>query len=74
VTRATISDLARDAGYEVVEGVYPLSELVAAEEAFTTSSVREVMPVVQVDVTAIPRGAAADELQGALRREATLPS
>ena len=45
VTRAVCSR-SRRAGYEVVEGAYPLADLLAADEAFTSSSVREVMPVV----------------------------
>jgi 4-amino-4-deoxychorismate lyase len=74
VTRAAVSELAQAAGYEVVDGVFWLSELVGAEEVFTTSSVREVMPVVEVDGEPISRGTTADELQAALRREATLRS
>lgn len=73
VTRAAVVDLARTSGYEVVEGTFPLAELAGAEEAFTSSSVREVMPVVELDDHPIGRGSAADELQVALRREATLP-
>ena len=56
------------------EGVFPLAELAAADEAFTSSSVREVMPVVELDGAPIERGPAVDELQAALRREATLQS
>ena len=50
--------------------MYPVAELEAAEEAFTSSSVREVMPVVELDGDAIGRGPAAAELQAALRHEA----
>jgi 4-amino-4-deoxychorismate lyase len=74
VTRAAVVDLARVKGYEVVEGTFPLVELAGAEEAFTSSSVREVMPVVELDGAPIGRGPAADELQAALRVEATLPT
>jgi 4-amino-4-deoxychorismate lyase len=75
VTRATVIELAGAAGYEVEEGMYGLRELQAADEAFTSSSVREVMPVTELDGGAIGRGSAADELQAALRRAAgaTLP-
>jgi 4-amino-4-deoxychorismate lyase len=72
VTRAAVLEHAGGEGYEVVEGAFPLAELAAADEAFTSSSVREVMPVVRLDEQAIGRGPAADELQAALRREATL--
>jgi 4-amino-4-deoxychorismate lyase len=70
VTRAAVLDLAGAAGYEVEEGRYGLAELRDAEEAFTSSSVREVMPVTELDGAPVARGPAADELQAALRREA----
>jgi len=73
VTRAVVIELAAALGYEVAEGAYPLLRLAQADEVFTTSSVREVMPVVELDEAALARGPAADELQAALRREATLP-
>jgi 4-amino-4-deoxychorismate lyase len=70
VTRAVLLELAPGAGYEVEQGIYPLGDLLSADEAFTSSSVREVMPVVAVDATPLERGPAADALQEALRREA----
>ena len=70
VTRAAVIELAGELDYEVVKGTFALAELAAAEEAFTSSSVREVMPVVELDGAALGRGPAADELQAALRRAA----
>lgn len=70
VTRAVLLELAPAAGYEVEQGVYPLEDLLAADEAFTSSSVREVMPVVAVDDGPLHRGPASDALQEALRKEA----
>jgi len=73
VTRSTLLEEAEGLGYEVREGVYPVDELAAAEEAFTSSSVREVMPVIELDGAPIGAGApgpAAGELQAALRRAA----
>jgi 4-amino-4-deoxychorismate lyase len=70
VTRATVIELAGAADYEVEEGAYHLTELQTADEAFTSSSVREVMPVTALDSVPIARGTAADELQAALRRAA----
>jgi branched-subunit amino acid aminotransferase/4-amino-4-deoxychorismate lyase len=67
VTRATLIELAPGSGYGVEEGAYPLSGLLEADEAFTSSSVREVMPLVAVDGRPLDRGPAADELQAALR-------
>ncbi|MGH3029619.1 MAG: aminotransferase class IV [Gaiellaceae bacterium] len=74
VTRATLVAEAADLGYEVREGVFPLAHMAGAEEAFTSSSVREVMPVVELDGAPIGPGApgpAAQELQAALREAAT---
>jgi 4-amino-4-deoxychorismate lyase len=73
VTRSTLLDEAEGLGYAVREGAYPVAELAAAEEAFTSSSVREVMPVIELDGEPIGTGApgpAAGELQAALRRAA----
>jgi 4-amino-4-deoxychorismate lyase len=70
VTRATVIELAAETGYDVEEGAYPLGDLQTADEAFTSSSVREVMPVTSLDDSPIARGSAADELQAALRRAA----
>ncbi len=70
VTRATLMELAPECGYGVEEGSFPLEDLLGAEEAFTSSSVREVMPLVRVDGHDLARGPAADELQAALREVA----
>jgi 4-amino-4-deoxychorismate lyase len=70
VTRAAVLRLAAGAGYGVEEGHFALDDLARAEEAFTSSSVRELMPVVELDGRPLPRGPAADDLQAALRRAA----
>ena len=67
VTRAAVQDLAASLGYALEEGAYPLSDLVAADEAFTSSSVREIMPLIEMDGHPLERGPAADALQAALR-------
>jgi 4-amino-4-deoxychorismate lyase len=67
VTRAAVLRLAPAAGYSVEEGAFGLDVLLDAEEAFTSSSVRELLPVVELDGRPIGRGPAADELQRALR-------
>ena len=69
-TRAALLELAAQTGQVVEEGVFPLERLLAADEAFTSSSVRELMPVVAVDGRPIPRGPAAVALQETLRQEA----
>jgi 4-amino-4-deoxychorismate lyase len=67
-TRATLLGLAGELGYGTKTGAYPLARLLAADEAFTSSSVREVMPVVAVDDRTYASREAADSLQAALRR------
>jgi branched-chain amino acid aminotransferase len=52
VTREALLELAG----AVEEGAYPLERLLAADEAFTSSAVREVMPVVEVDGRGIGDG------------------
>jgi 4-amino-4-deoxychorismate lyase len=67
VTRAALIEAAPGVGYELEEGHYSLDELLGSEEVFTSSSVREVMPVVRIDGTPFERGPAAAALQQALR-------
>jgi branched-subunit amino acid aminotransferase/4-amino-4-deoxychorismate lyase len=74
VTRATLLELAPPAGYRISEGAFTLEDLLHADEAFTSSSIREVVPVVEVDGRPIGDGApgdAARALQRALRERAT---
>jgi 4-amino-4-deoxychorismate lyase len=73
VTRATLIEAAAELGYDVREGAFPLEHLAGAEEAFMSSSVREVMPVVRLDegpVGDARPGSAARDLQTALRERA----
>lgn len=73
VTRDVMRELAPSLGYDVREGVFGVDDLAAASEAFTSSSVREVMPVVSLDGAAIgdgKPGEAAARLQAALREQA----
>lgn len=71
VTRAAVMELARGR-WKVVEGRFGADELRTADEAFTSSSVRELLPVVAVDDASLGRGPAADELQAALRAAAAV--
>ena len=76
VTRAALIREAVGLGWDVREGVYPRAHLAAADEAFTSSSVREVMPVVELDAEPVGDGRpgpAARDLQAALRRAAGVP-
>ena len=49
ITRATVLHAAADAGFHVEEGEIRPEDLYEADEAFITSSIREVMPVVRAD-------------------------
>ncbi|HEV3505000.1 MAG TPA: aminotransferase class IV, partial [Actinomycetes bacterium] len=74
ITRAVLGELAPALGLKVLEGVYTAEDLAAADEAFLSSSTREVMPVVEVDGTPIADGhpgPTATDLQAALRHLAT---
>lgn len=65
VTRGLVLELS-----DAQEGGFPVSELAGAAEAFTTSSIREVMPVVSLDGRPIGPGTPgplAARLQAALR-------
>jgi branched-subunit amino acid aminotransferase/4-amino-4-deoxychorismate lyase len=70
-TRAALVELAPASGYAVETGTFPLDRLRRADEIFTSSSVREVMPVVALDGVPVARGPAAAALQDALRGAAT---
>jgi branched-chain amino acid aminotransferase len=65
VTRGFLLEL-----QDAVEGTFRLDDLLDADEAFTTSSIREVMPVVAVNGAVIGHGqpgSAAARLQALLR-------
>ncbi|QLG28576.1 aminotransferase class IV [Halorarum halophilum] len=49
VTRAEVLDIAREEGFPVEEGTYVPDDVRGADEAFLTSSVREIRPVETVD-------------------------
>ncbi len=53
-TRNILIHLARENGIKVTEGAFPLSELLAAQEAFVTSVSREVSPVVRINEHSFP--------------------
>jgi branched-subunit amino acid aminotransferase/4-amino-4-deoxychorismate lyase len=66
VTRGAVAALAKKAGYRIRQGSFTLPALLRAEEAFTSSAVREIMPIVGVDGRELPRGDAALKLQALL--------
>lgn len=56
ITRSTLLDVAREAGIAVDFEALSVAELQAADEVFVTSSIRELLPVVRIDSTAIGAG------------------
>lgn len=56
VTRAAVMDLAGAAGTSVVETPFGVEAALAADEAFLTSSIRGILPVVRLDGKAIGSG------------------
>ncbi len=77
ITRDFVIEAAPALGYSIEQGVYERSELAAAEEAFTSSSVRELMPVIWLDGSALGDGRPGPTqaaLQQALRRAAATGS
>jgi len=56
ITREFILDVAEEAGVAVVPGVVQEEDLYAADEAFLTSTTREVVPIVRVDERVIGNG------------------
>lgn len=69
-TRAALLELAAAEGRAVEQGVYSLERLLSADEAFTSSSIRELMPVIEIDGHRFEIGLAAVELQQSLRQAA----
>jgi 4-amino-4-deoxychorismate lyase len=77
ITRTVVGELAPGLGLKVLDGVFTAEALTAADEAFLSSSTREIMPVVEVDGAPIADGRpgpTAAALQAALRGLATTPA
>ena len=70
ITRTVLRELAPGLGLKVLEGVFTAEDLAAADEAFLSSSTRELMPVIEVDGAPIAGGhpvPTTADLQAALR-------
>jgi branched-chain amino acid aminotransferase len=57
VTRACVIELALELGVQVREEALPLASLIGADEAFLTSTVREILPLVRVGSRPVGPGA-----------------
>ena len=56
ITREAVLELARELGVEATEGEISLADLLRADEAFLTSSVREVLPITSIDNKPVAQG------------------
>jgi len=56
ITRASVIELARDMGYEVVEKRMTKEELLSADEAFFTGTAAEIAPIREIDDVTIGGG------------------
>ena len=67
VTRGLVLELAVSLGLDVAEENLPISALATSDEAFLSSTTREVQPITHVDGTALPRapGPIAEKLAAA---------
>ena len=70
ITREVVCTLAPEAGFGVSETAVTLDDAAEADEAFTSSSIMELVPVTAIDGRAIPQGEAAEALMAALRKAA----
>ena len=55
ITRAFVEDVAAEAGVPIVDGALKDEDLFGADQAFLTSTTREVVPIVRVDDRVIGR-------------------
>lgn len=58
ITRATVRDLAKEAGYKIEERPFTLDEALNAKEVFLTGTTTFVMPISQIDDKPIGNGGA----------------
>lgn len=73
VTREVVLEVAADQGIDAEQGAYPLARMAASDEVFTSSSVRELMPVIELDGRPVADGRPgpmAARFQSALRAAA----
>jgi branched-chain amino acid aminotransferase len=68
ITRARVLELAPEAGIAVEERAFSRAELARADEVFITSSIREIVPVVNIDGRAVASGTPGPIARELLRR------
>jgi branched-chain amino acid aminotransferase len=68
ITRASVIELARDMGYEIVEKLMTKEELLNADEAFFTGTAAEMAPIREIDNVTIGNGTKG-EVTGVLQKK-----
>ena len=68
ITRSAVLEVAAAAGYEIVEGVFPLARLLAADEVGALSTTKELAPVAAVGSRTWPESPRIEALAAALDR------
>jgi len=63
VTRAIVLQLSREGGYSVEEGLWPIDEVMAADEAFASMTSVGIVPVRSLDKVVFPSADCGAELQ-----------
>ncbi len=54
ITRSFVLSLADQLGIPWQEGLYPMEQLLSADEAFVTNSIQEIVPIVQINDKPLP--------------------
>mgnify|MGYP000499897422 CR=1 FL=1 len=69
ITRSIVLELANKLDLEILEGPIEEREIPRIEEAFCTSTIREILPLSKIDTHTIPLGPITRKLQAAFRAE-----
>jgi branched-chain amino acid aminotransferase len=72
ITRAAVMELARAASFSVTEEAFDLHTLLASDEAFLTSSLRGLVPLVEVDGRRLGAGVPGERTRHLMRAYAAL--
>ena len=71
ITRRHVLQLAEDHGFETRTGRFPLDDVLAADEVFAMSTVKEVTPVISVGERELPIGPTTSRLRDLFRQHVT---
>lgn len=74
ITRALVRDIAAELGIPFAERALTPSDVYSADEAFLTSSLREVVPVIDIDGVTFPLGSVTSALRTRYRERVHAPA